>query len=100
MNICGLQIKVVGIANSKKMLFNDEGIDLLNWKEELQAARRPMDIDEFVRIIAFKKRAQCGVCRCYCQRSYCLFSYDKLLQQSVSVVACNKIACSSPYDLL
>ena len=24
--------------------------------------------------------------------------YDSLLQKSISVVACNKIACSSPYD--
>ena len=31
-----LQVRVVGMANSKKMVFNDEGIDLDNWKEALQ----------------------------------------------------------------
>ncbi|MES1221902.1 MAG: aspartate kinase, partial [Bacteroidota bacterium] len=30
-----LQVRVVGVANSKKMLFNDEGIDLKKWKELL-----------------------------------------------------------------
>ena len=30
-----LQVRVIGLANSRKMVFNDEGINLLNWKEEL-----------------------------------------------------------------
>ncbi len=31
-----LQIKVVGIANSRKMYFNDEGVDLLTWKDKIK----------------------------------------------------------------
>src|SRR5579871_6068277 len=31
-----LQVNVIGMANSKKMLFNDNGIDLNKWKDELQ----------------------------------------------------------------
>jgi aspartokinase/homoserine dehydrogenase 1 len=34
-----LQVRVIGLANSKKMFFNDEGIDLSNWK---QLCRRQM----------------------------------------------------------
>ena len=33
-----LQIQVVGIANSKKILLNDSGIDLNNWKTDLNNA--------------------------------------------------------------
>ena len=35
-----LKINVVGMANSKKMLFNDEGITLDNWKEQLDNAEQ------------------------------------------------------------
>jgi aspartokinase/homoserine dehydrogenase 1 len=31
-----LQIQVIGLANSKKILVNEEGIDLNSWKEQLQ----------------------------------------------------------------
>ncbi len=30
-----LQVRVIGMANSKKMIFNDEGIDLYDWKGAL-----------------------------------------------------------------
>jgi aspartokinase/homoserine dehydrogenase 1 len=32
-----IDIRVLGIASSKKMLFKDTGIDLDNWKEEFDA---------------------------------------------------------------
>jgi bifunctional aspartokinase / homoserine dehydrogenase 1 len=91
-----LQVRVIGIANSKKMLFNDEGIDLAHWKDALSAAA-PMDLEEWVTTITSKNMrnsvfadvtANSGVATCY----------DRLLQKSISVVACNKIACSSPYE--
>jgi bifunctional aspartokinase / homoserine dehydrogenase 1 len=91
-----LQVRVIGIANSKKMLFNDEGIDLAHWKDALSAAA-PMDLTEWVSTITSKNMrnsvfadvtANSGVATCY----------GRLLQKSISIVACNKIACSSPYE--
>ncbi|TAH07024.1 MAG: aspartate kinase, partial [Sphingobacteriia bacterium] len=48
-----LQIQVVGIANSKKMLLNDGGIDLSNWKNALDNAL-PATIDNYVESIVHK----------------------------------------------
>ena len=90
-----LQVRVVGIGNSKKMLFNDEGIDLTNWQALLQQAE-VMDLDGFIDTIRTKNlrnsvfadvTANAGIAKIYLQ----------LLEKSVAVVACNKIACSSPY---
>src|SRR5438128_3421023 len=39
----GFDVKVIGVANSKRFVVADGGIDLTRWKEELSASRRPMD---------------------------------------------------------
>ncbi|MGI8637812.1 MAG: aspartate kinase, partial [Segetibacter sp.] len=48
-----LQIKVAGIANSKNMLFNDDGINLSDWKDQLQQSSQ-MNIEEFIATIQSK----------------------------------------------
>lgn len=90
-----LQIKVVGIANSQKMYFNDEGLDLLTWKDKIQHGE-PMDIDRFVENIQLKNLRN-TVFADITANEQIAHSYPGLFQRSVSVVACNKIACSSPY---
>src|SRR5262249_28497452 len=42
-----LTVRVVGLANSRKMVLNDEGIDLANWKEQL-ASGETADLNQFV----------------------------------------------------
>jgi aspartokinase/homoserine dehydrogenase 1 len=90
-----LQINIVGIANSKKQLINVDGLDLTNWKEQLADAK-PGGIADYVQAILENNlrnsvfvdvTAHEGVANVYAQ----------LLEKAVSVVACNKIACSSPY---
>ena len=41
-----LQVRVAGIANSRKMLVNEEGIDLNNW-QELLSEGSPMNLPAF-----------------------------------------------------
>ncbi|MCW3107371.1 MAG: aspartate kinase [Segetibacter sp.] len=91
-----LQIKVAGIANSRRMLFNDEGIDLSNWKEALQQGSQT-NIQEFIETIQ-SKNLRNTVFADVTANNEIAHSYDALLQRSVSIVACNKIACSSPYE--
>lgn len=91
-----LQIKVVGIANSRKMYFNDEGIDLQTWKDKIQQGE-PMYIEHFVENIQ-SKNFRNAVFADVTANEQIAHSYSSLLQRSVSVVACNKIACSSPYQ--
>ncbi len=91
-----LQIKVTGLISSKKMLFNDEGINLVNWKEQLMTDGLPMQIDQLVGIIK-NKNLRNTIFADVTANSDVASLYGSLLQSSISVVACNKIACSSPF---
>ena len=90
-----LQVRVIGLANSKKMIFNDEGIDLEDWKGAL-AKGGSMDLGEWVRGIT-SRNLRNAVFADVTANPDVAACYDRLLQKSISVVACNKIACSSPY---
>lgn len=91
-----LQIQVVGIANSKKILLNDAGIDLGNWKTQLQNASDG-NIQVFVDAI-IEKNLRNSVFVDVTANATVATVYGALLQKSISVVACNKIACSSSYE--
>jgi len=90
-----LQIRIIGIANSRKMVFNDEGINLNNWKQELDAGQA-MDLNKFVEIIR-SKNLRNSVFADVTANDQVATTYDRLLEKSISVVACNKVACSSAY---
>ena len=90
-----LQVRVVGIGNSKKMLFNDEGIDLTNWQALLQESET-MQLENFIQTIRTKNLRN-SVFADVTANADIAKNYLQLLEKSIDVVACNKIACSSPY---
>jgi aspartokinase/homoserine dehydrogenase 1 len=91
-----LQVRVVGLANSKKMLFNDNGIDLKNWKMELEKGE-VMDMEKFIAVIP-SKNLRNSLFADVTANADLAANYDKLLSKSISVVACNKVACSSSFE--
>ncbi|MEO9144646.1 MAG: bifunctional aspartate kinase/homoserine dehydrogenase I [Ginsengibacter sp.] len=91
-----LHIRVVGVANSKKMLFNEEGIDLKNTKELLQKGRE-MNLSEFVQTIQTKNLRNSVFVDVTASEEVAK-AYSDILQKSISIVACNKIAASSSFD--
>src|ERR1035438_8815639 len=90
-----LQVRVAGVANSRKMLFNDDGVDLSRWKELLSAGAA-MDMDQFITTIQ-RKNLRNAVFVDVTANDSIATTYAEFLQKSISVVARNKIACSSPY---
>ena len=92
-----LKINVVGIGNSKKMLFKDEGINLKQWKELLINEGEAMDMQLFIERIQ-SKNLRNAVFADVTANEMVATCYEQLLQKSISVVACNKIACSSSYE--
>ncbi|MDP4212397.1 MAG: bifunctional aspartate kinase/homoserine dehydrogenase I [Bacteroidota bacterium] len=90
-----LQVRVTGVANSRRMLINEEGIDLNHWQELLDQGS-PMNLRNFEEII-HSKNLRNSVFVDVTANKEVGTSYERLLQKSVAVVACNKIACSSPY---
>ena len=87
-----INLRIIGLSNSRTMLINDDGINLKNWKEDLAkgeeaslytffqyAKRLNLRNSVFVDITANEDVAKV---------------YGGYLRESISVVACNKIACS------
>jgi aspartokinase/homoserine dehydrogenase 1 len=91
-----LQVRVVGIANSKKAVTKNEGIDLSGW-EGVLAGGNGSNIEQFVDEI-IEKNLRNSVFVDVTASEKVAKVYERLLQKTISVVACNKIACSSSYD--
>ena len=91
-----LQVRVIGLANSRKMLVREEGIDLNNWQGELEKGD-PMHLRDFIKIIHSKNLRNSVFVDVTANKEVAL-GYEHLLMKSISVVACNKIASSSPYQ--
>nr|MBA3674981.1 bifunctional aspartate kinase/homoserine dehydrogenase I [Chitinophagaceae bacterium] len=91
-----LQVRVAGISNSKKMFFNDKGVDLFKWKELLQSGDK-MIMQHFISTIQ-KKNLRNSVFVDVTANDEVAGSYAHFLEKSISVVACNKVAASSSYE--
>jgi aspartokinase/homoserine dehydrogenase 1 len=90
-----IQIRVVGIANSRKMYFNEDGVDIANWQLEIQKGGA-MNLADFVATIQTKNLRN-SVFADVTANDGLATVYGDLLQKSISVVACNKVAASSSY---
>jgi len=92
----GLKMNVVGIASSKKMLFVRDGIDLENYRENLnvngQDATSARICQEIVNMNIFNS----VFVDCTANHEVADL-YQTLLESNVSVVTANKIAASSSY---
>jgi len=90
-----LQVRVIAMTNSKKMLFNEDGIDLEDWKSQLPNGET-LDMDLFHRKVTnLNYRNSIFVDNTANENISNL--YADYLKESVAVVTCNKIACSSNY---
>lgn len=78
------------------MLFNEEGIDLANWQEALDNGEVKNDDKWFQTMNDFNLRD--SVFMDITANAQVAATYDQYLRKSISVIACNKIACSSEYD--
>ena len=92
-----LQLRVIGIANSRKMLFAEEGISLDRWEELLDTEGEASDLDAFYsRMTDLNLRNSVFIDNTANDSVTQL--YSRCLKKSIAVVACNKIACSSAFE--
>lgn len=87
-----LQLRVVGLSNSRHMLFRDEGIEPDGWKEVLGQGEAA-DLDAYVNLV-IQKNLRNSIFVDVTANEKVAAVYDRLLEKSISVVACNKIAAS------
>ncbi len=91
-----LNIRVVSIANSRKFCFDDEGLDLEKWEMQLSEGQS-IDTVGYVEFIRSKNYRNAVFIDNTANAEVPKF-YPELLKKSISVVASNKIACSSEYS--
>jgi aspartokinase/homoserine dehydrogenase 1 len=91
-----LNIRVIGIANSRKMAFDNNGINLKNWKESLENGE-PTTLDSFHKKVKESNHRN-SVFIDNTANQQVSEIYEKYLRESISVVTCNKIACASSFD--
>lgn len=91
-----LQLNVVGIANSRGYIFNAEGLDLSNYREQLQSSLSPFASNLSPHcLIASLPNSIFVDCTASAEVAD---TYLALLENNISVVTANKIAASSEYS--
>ena len=88
-----LKLNVVGIASSKKAVFNRDGIDLTNYREQMSDSNIEHLKNEVIGMNIFNS----VFVDCTASPDVSAL-YQELLDHTISVVTANKIAASGPYD--
>jgi aspartokinase/homoserine dehydrogenase 1 len=91
-----LNIRVIGISNSRTMYFEEASIDLNKWKELLPTGEKA-NLDKFhqtVQSLNLRNSIFIDITASHEVSKV----YGDYLQNNISVVTCNKIACASKYE--
>lgn len=92
-----VMVNVVGIARTRKMALNPEGINLDNYMTEIEQGE-PTNLDKFIGAIPELNLRNSVFVDCTADDKVAIL-YDKVLNSFASVVTANKVACSSEYEL-
>lgn len=87
-----LQTRIMGIANSRQMVFSETGLGE-QWETELENGQA-MDLNSFVEKIISENRRNSVFVDVTASEEVAK-KYPAFLEKNMSVIACNKIACSS-----
>jgi aspartokinase/homoserine dehydrogenase 1 len=91
-----VEVNIVGLANSKRMIFDEDGLDMNNWTEQLAAGETKITMPDFVakmkamnvsNAIFIDNTAEPKIAE----------SYEQILDASISISTPNKIATSGSY---
>ena len=91
-----LKIKLTGVANSKKMVFKRDGIDIATYKEQLEKSDKQSSLQEFVDEMKAVNIYNSVFIDCTASDNVATL-YNKILNSNISIVTANKVAASSDY---
>ncbi|MGJ5641033.1 bifunctional aspartate kinase/homoserine dehydrogenase I [Formosa sp. S-31] len=92
-----INLRVIGLSNSRKMLFNEDGLTLKNWKEQLNEDGIPATLEGFLETVKSLNLRNSIFVDVTANKDVADL-YAQYLKHSIAVVACNKIACSSAFE--
>jgi len=94
--IQSLNIKVIGLSNSRKMLIDDDAIQLDNWEDQLDRTITKANPESFIQqMIALNLPNSIFIDST--ANSVIPDFYQRVLENNISIVTPNKIATSSSY---
>jgi aspartokinase/homoserine dehydrogenase 1 len=91
-----LELKIVGLSNSRKMLFDEEGIDLDNWKSDLAASDQKANAGVFIKEMKQLNLPNSIFLDNTASEKVPGF-YEQILEESIPIVTPNKVAASSSF---
>jgi bifunctional aspartokinase / homoserine dehydrogenase 1 len=91
-----LNINLIGVTNSKRMLIDKKGISLENYKDILKTTGEKADISSFIQQMTKLNLRNAVFVDCTADENVAAL-YGEVLSKYVSIVAANKIACSSDF---
>jgi aspartokinase/homoserine dehydrogenase 1 len=92
-----LKLKLVGVANSKRMVFNRDGVDLADYKELLNKSEKASDFESFIKEMIGMNVFNSVFIDCTANEELAKH-YLQILESSISIVAANKVAASSEFS--
>ncbi len=92
-----LEIKIIGLSNSRKMLFDANGIDLENWQDHLENKSEPLEsLSHYIQRMT-SLNLQNSIFLDNTASNDVASHYERILNESISISTPNKIAVSSSY---
>ena len=91
-----INVRVIALSNSRKMVFDEDGMNLKDWKSLLQNGENA-NVSEFIakaKSLNLRNSIFVDITANHDIASI----YDQFLKQNIAVVTCNKIACSSQFE--
>jgi bifunctional aspartokinase / homoserine dehydrogenase 1 len=92
-----LKIKLTGVANSRKMVFNRDGIDIASYREILEKSDKVSSLQGFANEIKAMNIYNSVFVDCTASDVVASI-YKEILHSNISIVTANKAAASSEYD--
>ena len=92
-----LEVKVMGISNSRQMFLSEAGLDLQDWERKLDEVAEPADLKRFVQQMKAMNLPNCVFVDNTASATP-VYYYKEILESSISIVTCNKIGNSADLE--
>jgi len=92
-----MEFKIIGIANTRKMLFDNNGISIDNWEERLFAEGETSNMETYIERMKASNLSNSIFVDCTSSEKI-MSKYLEVLSSAISIVTPNKKANSSRYE--
>ncbi len=91
-----LNVRVIALSNSRRMCFDENGIDLAHWEHTLEQGKTA-NVNDFIKKISHLNMRNSVFVDNTAHESIANL-YAEFLKRNIAVVTCNKIASSSGFE--